>query len=241
VALLELTGVCKRYGRGRLERTALRDVSFELNAGELLAVWGRRNSGRSTLLRIAAGLEPPDQGAILFDGRDLHARGAGELREQIRYCRKTYRAAEGPLVIDRLVTAQLTRGVRGAAARTRSHDALERVGASHCSNLKPSELDVGETLLVGIARSLVHQPRLLVVDEPTLGADALNRDRILELLRSLADEGVSVLMSVGETTCLTGADRALSLADGELHGDLRPAELAPVVQLHDTMRRTVSA
>jgi ABC-type multidrug transport system ATPase subunit len=241
VALLEFTGVCKRYGRGRLERTALRDVSFELNAGELLAVWGRRNSGRSTLLRIAAGLEPPDRGAVLLDGRSLHGRGAGELREQIRYCRKTYRAAEGQLVIDRLVTAQLTRGVRGPAARIRAHAALERVGASHCSNLRPSELDAAETLLVVIARSLVHQPRLLVVDEPALGVDTLDRDRILDLLRSLADEGISVLMSVGETTCLTGADRALSLAEGELHGDLQPAELAPVVQLHDAARRTASA
>ena len=96
-------------------------------------------------------------------------------------------------------------------------------------------------MLVGIARSLVHQPKLLVIDEPTLGVDVFERDRILSLLRSLADEGISVLMSVGETTCLAGADRALSLANGELHGELQPPELAPVVQLHDAASRTVSA
>jgi putative ABC transport system ATP-binding protein len=241
MALLELTGVGKRYGRGRLERVALRNISFELSAGELVAVWGRRNSGRSTLLRIVAGLEPPDEGIVSLHGRSLNARGGEELREQIRYCRKTFRATEGQLVIDRLITAQLTRGIHGASARSRAHEALERVSASHCATLKPSELDIGETVLVGIARSLVHQPRLLVIDEPTLGVDVFERDRVLSLLRSLADDGLSVLMSVGETTCLAGADRGLSLASGELHGELQTPELAPVVQLRDAASRTVSA
>jgi ABC-type multidrug transport system ATPase subunit len=241
MALLELAGVGKRYGRGQLERVAARDVSFELSAGELLAVWGRRNSGRSTLLRIAAGLEAPDRGVVSLDGRDLHARGREHLREQIRYCRKSYRASEGQLVIDRLTTAQLTRGIPGRAARICAHEALARAGVSHCATLMPDRLDMAEKVLVGIARSLVHRPRLLVIDEPTLGVDVFERDRILSLLRNLADDGVSVLMSVGETTCLSGADRALTLANGELHGELQPPELAPVIPLHDAVGRTVSA
>jgi ABC-2 type transport system ATP-binding protein len=105
----------------------------------------------------------------------------------------------------------------------------------------PDRLDTAETVLVGIARSLVHRPRLLVIDEPTLGVDVLERDRILSLLRGLADDGISVLMSVGETTCLAGADRALSLANGELHGELQPPELAPVVQLREAASRTARA
>jgi ABC-type multidrug transport system ATPase subunit len=241
MGLLEFAGVRKRYGRGQLERVALREVSFELSQGELLAIWGRRNSGRSTLLRIAAGLEAPDQGVVSRDGRDLHARGAERLREQIRYCRKTFLPTEGQLVIDRLITAQLIRGVRRAVARTGAHEALERAGASHCATLRPSELRIAEAVLVGIARSLVHQPELLVIDEPTLGVEADERDRILSLLRSLADEGVSVLMSVGETTGLAGADRALSLAAGELHGELQPTELAPVIELRAAMSRTARA
>jgi ABC-type multidrug transport system ATPase subunit len=241
MALLELSGVSKRYGRGQLERVALRDVSFELSQGELLAIWGRRNSGRSTLLRIVAGLEPPDRGAVVLNVGGSSARSGEALREQIRYCRKTYRPTEGQLVIDRLITTQLTRGTHGLSARTRAHEALERANASHCAALKPSELDITETVLVGIARSLVHQPKVLVIDEPTLGVDLFERDRILSLLRRLADDGISVLMSVGETTCLAGAHRALSLADGELHGELQPAELAPVIQLRDAAGRTVSA
>jgi ABC-type multidrug transport system ATPase subunit len=241
MALLEVSGVGKRYGRGQLERVALRDVSFELSQGELLAIWGRRNSGRSTLLRIAAGLEPPDRGAIVLNVGESSARTGEALREQIRYCRKTYRPTEGQLVIDRLITTQLTRGTPGLAARARAHEALERANASHCATLKPGELDITETVLVGIARTLVHQPKVLVIDEPTLGVDLFERDRILSLLRRLADDGISVLMSVGETTCLAGADRALSLAGGELHGELQPPELAPVVQLRDTAGRAARA
>jgi ABC-type multidrug transport system ATPase subunit len=241
MALLELSGVGKRYGRGQSERLALRNVSLELGAGELLAIWGRRNSGRSTLTRIAAGLEAPDEGSVLLEGEDMNARGGEVLRGQIRYCRKTYRATEGQLVIDRLITTQLTQGIRSPTARARAHDALERANASHCATMRPGELDIAEAVLVGVARSLVHQPRLLVIDEPTLGVDLFERDRILSLLRSLADDGTSVLMSVGETTCLAGADRALSLADGELHGDLAPPELAPVVRLHDVASRAASA
>lgn len=241
MALLEFSGVGKSYGRGQLERIAVRNVSLELGAGELLAVWGRRNSGRSTLMRIAAGLEAPDKGSVWLDGNDLNARGGERVRGQIRYCRKTYRATEGQLVVDRLITTQLTRGIRGPAARARAHDALERAGVSHCATLRPGGLDIAETVLVGVARALVHQPRLLVIDEPTLGVDLFERDRILSLLRSLADEGISILMSVGETTCLAGADRALSLADGELHGELAPLELAPVILLRDSAGRAASA
>jgi ABC-type multidrug transport system ATPase subunit len=241
MALLELAGVGKRYGRGELERVALRGASLELSEGELLAVWGRRSSGRSTLLRVAAGLEAPDQGSVRLAGEDLYARGTEDLRGQIRYCRKTYRPSEGQLVLDRLVTAQLARGISGPMARERAHRALEHTGASRCATLKPSELDPTEIVLVGLARSLVHEPRLLVVDEPTLGVDVLERDRILSLLRTVADEGTAVLMSVGETTCLAGADRALSLADGELHGELKTRELAPVVHLRDAVSRTARA
>jgi ABC-type multidrug transport system ATPase subunit len=241
VALLEFTEVRKRYGRGQLERIALRDVSFELSHGELLAIWGRRNSGRSTLLRIAAGLEAPDHGVVSRDGRDLHVRGAEELRGKIRYCRKTFLPTEGHLVIDRLITTQLTRGIRVSSARLRAEEALERAGASHCSTHKPNELRIAEAVLVGIARSLVHQPELLVIDEPMLGVEQCDRDRILSVLRGLADEGVSVLMSVGETACLVGADRALSLTAGELHGELQPSELAPVIQLHAAISQTASA
>jgi ABC-type multidrug transport system ATPase subunit len=231
MSLLELSHVTKRYGRGPNERVTLRDVSLQIDTGEFVAVWGRRRSGRSTLLRIAAGLDAPDEGVVSFDKHDLADPRADALRSGIRYCRKSFRPAGGQFVLDQLTTSQLTRGVSLSLARDRASEALRRVGAERCAALRPSELDSEEVVRVAVARALVNRPKMLVIDEPTLGVDVAARDGILSLLRSLADEGIAVLASATETTGLAGADRALSLAKGSLRGELDVLELAPVVSL----------
>jgi ABC-type multidrug transport system ATPase subunit len=231
MSLLELVHVSKRYGRGSSERVTLHDVSLQIDSGEFVAVWGRRRSGRSTLLRIAAGLEPPDGGVVSFDGHDLAEPRSDAPRSGIRYCRKSFRPAGGQLVLDQVTTSQLTRGVSLSLARERAVEALVRVGAERCAALRPSELDSEEVARVAVARALVHGPKLLVIDEPTLGVEIAARDGVLALLRSLADDGIAVLASATETTGLAGADRALSLAKGSLRGELDALELAPVVPL----------
>ena len=233
MTLLEFEHVSKRYGARSHEHVVLHDVSFEVHAGELVAVWGRRGSGRSTLLRLAAGVEPPDSGVVRLQGHDLSARRGDALGERIGYCWRSTRGGEEGVVLDRLTVGQMARGVRPAAAKARAWSALERAGAEHCAALAAHKLDGAESVRVTIARALTLRPSLLVIDEPTRGVDLLDRDQILSLLRSLADEGIGVLASTGESTALSGADRALSLSDGELRGNLAP-ELAPVVPMHRT-------
>jgi ABC-type multidrug transport system ATPase subunit len=229
MTLLALEHVSRCYGRDAHERVVLRDVSLRLDGGELVAVWGLRRSGRSTLLRVAAGIEAPDAGVVRFAGREL-AVGGDELGSGIGYCRPPLAGAEGRIVLDELMLAQLARGVPSPLARTHARTALERCDAGHCATHRLRELDGAEAMRVAIARALVLSPALLVVDEPTKGVDLIERDGILSLLRSLAREGTAVLMSAGEATGLAGADRALSLADGGLRGSLSP-ELATVVPL----------
>jgi ABC-type multidrug transport system ATPase subunit len=230
MTLLALEHVDRRHRQGSCERVVLSDISMDIDAGELVAIWGSRRSGRSTLLRVAAGIEPPDSGTASFAGHDL-TRGDGyALGGGIGYCRRTPGDTGSRDVLDELVVAQLARGTPRAPARAQSFAALERVGAAQCGSRLLRELDSGETVRVTIACSLVLGPSLLVLDEPTAGVDLLERDRILALLRSLADQGVAVLISTGEATSLSGADRALSLVEGELHGCLSP-ELATVVPL----------
>lgn len=235
MSLLELEGVTRRYRNGAHESIVLDNVSLEIEEGELLAVWGLRRSGRSTLLRVAAGIEPPDEGVVRFRGKDV-ARHGDVLGSGIGYCRSTYGDGEARGVLDELVAGQLARGVAQPAAQSRAYAALERVDASDCAGCGLHELDGGESVRVAIARALTLGPSLLVIDEPTKGVDLLERDTILSLLRSFADEGTALLVSVGEATALSGADRALSLSDGELRGSLSP-ELATVVPL----RRRASA
>jgi ABC-type cobalamin/Fe3+-siderophores transport system ATPase subunit len=230
MTLLVLDHVSRRHYHGAHERVVLRDISLTVDAGELVAIWGPRRSGRSTLLRVAAGIEPVDGGGVRFTGRELNARGGHALGRGIGYCRLEMREEGACGVLDELIVAQLAQGLPRAQARTRTHDALRRAGATHCTELKLHELDSAEAVRVAIARALVQKPSLLVIDEPVKGVDLLERDAILALLRALADEGVAVLVSAGEATALSGADRALALGEGVLRGE-HQRELAPVLPL----------
>ncbi len=230
MTLLELNRVSLRYKHGAHERVVLDDISLQIQRGELVAVWGMRRSGRSTLLRVAAGIEPPDTGVVRFAGRDLATSAGDELGGGIGYCRLAERGSEASAVLEELTVGQLARGVPQATARGLAFAALERVGASECGARELRELDGSEAVRVALARALALEPSLLVIDEPTKGVDLLERDNILALLRSLADEDIAVLMSSGEATALAGADRALSLSAGRLRGDSSP-ELADVLPL----------
>jgi ABC-type multidrug transport system ATPase subunit len=229
MSLLALEHVAKRYGSGADVRIALRDVSFEIEPGELVVAWGRRRSGRSTLLRVAAGIERPDSGLVCLEGQDIRRRSSGGL-ETIAYCRTLFPPSEGHLMLDQLVLGQLSRGIGAGPARIRAREALRRVDAEYLIPLRPGDLDPAERVRAAVARALVRQPRLLVIDEPTIGIDLLARDGILSLLRSLADQGIALLTSTADAAGLENADRALTLSDGELTGSAAP-ERATVIPL----------
>ncbi len=219
---------------GAHERTILREVTLELDAGELVAIWGLRRCGRSTLLRIAAGIEPADCGRVRFAGRELAGAGSLALGGGIGYCARA--SLDASNVLEELLLGQLARGVRRPLARARAYTALARVGAADCASRALHELDGAEQLRVALARALALAPALLVIDDPVRGVDLLQRDSIMGLLRSLADEGIAVLIGTDEATALAGADRALSLSDGVLRGAGAP-ELAEILPL----RRSASA
>jgi ABC-type multidrug transport system ATPase subunit len=228
MSLLELAHATKRFTSGQRETIALDDVSLELDAGECVAVYGLRRSGRTTLLRVAAGILPLDEGALRFDGEDVTSRPPDALGVEIAYCNPTFDPAHGGSVAEHVAVALLARGIGRTRARAQAQEALARVGASACANLEPRELHADELVRAGIARALVAEPRLLLLDEPTNGVDVLERDGILELLRSLVDAGIAALMTVGEP--VVGADRVLALDGGRLRGQAAP-EQAPVVPL----------
>lgn len=234
MSVLALESVGKSYRRGSREHVALAEVSLSVGAGELVTIYGRRQSGRSTLLRVAAGLERPDSGVVRVEGHDLAGRASTRIAGRIGYCQKSLGALETDTVLDQVALALLARGVSLSVARARARTVLERVECTSLLNALPGDLNASERVRVAVARALVGEPRLLVADEPTMGVDLLDRDRILLLLRSIADEGVAVLTSAGDSTGFLGADRALSLKDGRLHGQLQP-EAAPVIPLRRSL------
>ncbi len=226
--LLELEHVSKRSRHG--VRDALDDISLSIDQGELVTVWGERRSGRSTLLRVAAGIETPDAGVVKFTGRDLADRNNDELGEGISYCRTAFRASAGQHIVDLLAATQLARGMPRSAARSRAWEVLELVAAKECATRTTEELNSEEVVRIAIARALACKPRLLVIDEPTIGVELVARDGILSLLRSIADEGVAILTSTGEGTGFLGTDRVLALHKGKLRGEIAP-EIASVSEL----------
>lgn len=228
MTLLELEHVCKRYRRG--SRVALDDVSLAIDLGEMVVVWGERQSGRSTLLRIAAGVEPPDTGVVRFAGCDLAAQGGERFGAGIGYVRRQLRSQWGRTVLDELVAVRLAQDIPRPTAVQDAWRVLRRVQADHCAAFEPVELKTEETVRVVIARALICEPRLIVIDEPTAGVHTLKQDDVLSMLRSLADDGIAVLATTGDGTGFLGADRVLALDSGKLVGE-RESELAPVTEL----------
>lgn len=230
MSLLSIEGVSKRYRRGSREFVALRGVSMVVGQGELVVVLGTRKSGRSTLLRIAAGLERPDQGSVRFDGADL-GRSRRALGRRLCFCHTSFSAMEGDRVLDHVAAPLLAQGASLGEARNAAERALERAAAKNCAALAPDELDGAECVRVAIARALAPRPSLLVIDDPTAHAGVLQRDAILRLLRSLAgQDGPSVLMSTDDATCISGADRVMLLDEGELRSEVEApqAEVVPL-------------
>lgn len=234
MSLLSLEGVGKHYGAYG-ERVVLREVNLALAAGELAVVFGLRRSGRSTLLRVAAGMERPCSGVVRFAGQDLSQNGERLLGDQIGYCQKALRFTEGQRALEHTMVGMLSRWVSPGKARKRAHAALERVGAAHCAAMRQHELSSAEAVLVAIARTLTLSPRLIVIDEPVKGVELTERDGVLRLLRSLAYDGTAVLTSTGESTGLSQADQALVLSRGQLRGapaaPRQPGRMAPVLPL----------
>jgi ABC-type lipoprotein export system ATPase subunit len=225
--LLELDGVSKRYRSDGREQSVLREVNLQVETDELVMVWGARRSGRTTLLRLAAGIERADAGSVRFEGRKVseHALGTG-----IGYVSKALRASEEQRVLEQVAAVLLARGVAVKDAHEQARRALVRAGAEHCAAMRVAELDGGEAIRVAIARTLALDPKLIVVDEPAATVELTQRDEILGLLRALSSDGRAVLASTGEPDQLAGADLALTLRDGALHGK-RTARMGTVLPM----------
>jgi ABC-type multidrug transport system ATPase subunit len=227
VSLLNIEHV-RLLDRESPERLLLDDICLDLDGGELVAIWGKRRSGRSSLLRIACGLAQPDGGVVRFDGREL--RGPAAIGDGIAYCAGGFHVGEAWPVQRQLVEVQLARGVPRRRARRRAHDVLERTGAHDVAERLLRTLRGAEQMRAMLALALTSAPRLLLVDDVVAGVELVQRSAILKLLRSLADDGLAVLTSTDETPALAGVDRALTLSEGRLLGRVAP-ELAEVVPL----------
>jgi putative ABC transport system ATP-binding protein len=139
---------------------------------------------------------------------------------------------EGEHVLEHVSAPLLAQGVSPRQARRAADAVLDRTSVGHCAGMHPDELDGSERVRVAVARALATSPAILIVDDPTAGVGLLQVDGILRMLRTLAkDENRGVLMSTNDAMCISGADRALSLDDGQLRGEKQqtPAAVIPLM------------
>lgn len=219
--LLSLRGVGKGYRRGGRWLRVLVDVSLEVDRGELVAVVAARGEGKTTLLKIAAGLELPDAGEVCVGKIDL-ARCSDEERSrqlggEIAW---VHRGGTGVKfeVIDYVgLPLAMGRGRGRRNAEVLAMEALERVGAVDCAHQRWEELSNWERVLVGFARGVVGKPRLMIVDDVIEGLGMRRTREAGELLRGLVGElGCGVLMSASDLEVALVADRVWSFERGSL-------------------------
>ncbi|HUB73308.1 MAG TPA: ATP-binding cassette domain-containing protein [Solirubrobacteraceae bacterium] len=234
-SLLSFANVSKRYGDGGREICVLDGVSMEIDAGVSVGVWGTRRSGKSTLLRLAAGIALPDSGAVRFCGRNLAQMSGGQrsrlLRGEIAFMSAgDWRAHPGESVIDHVATSLGSEGLTMREARRRAMQVLDRVeiGAA-CAEERTTALSLNERARVMLARALAREPRMLVLDEPALLPNLGDRDRFYALLRAAAQErGTAVLMASEEMAALQGVSVLMSIADGEVVSTDRSGTVVPM-------------
>jgi ribose transport system ATP-binding protein len=227
--LLEVDGVA----RGR----ALRDASVRVRAGEIVGLAGLLGSGRTELARAVFGADPPEQGSVRVDGREVHFSGpADAIRAGIGFTSED-RKAEG-IVPEMSVRENMTLALlpvlsrRGVVSRDRQREIvdrfIERLGIKTSGpDQKIRELSGGNQQKVLLARSLALEPKLLILDEPTRGIDVGAKAEVQSLINELADSGLGVLMISSELEELTeGADRVVVLRDGRTVTELREGEVS---------------
>lgn len=220
MTLLSLDGVTKRYARGYRELEALDDVALDVAPGDFIAIWGGSRSGKTTLLRVAAGIEAPDAGSVTFDGRVLATLSRRDrarlLLTDIGCVWQTGRITRGLSVLDHVALPRFKQRSH-VQARREAHDVLERVGVAQCGHARWHELSDGERTRVALAHALIRRPRLLLADEPTANLNMIEREQVLGVLRSVADEaGVAIIMTAPDAPNLLQSHRLMSLDGGRL-------------------------
>jgi putative ABC transport system ATP-binding protein len=220
---IEVAAVHRCFRAGDDETIALRDVTFDVHAGELVAVVGPSGSGKSTLLGCVAGIEEPDGGKVVICGEPMSGQPES-VRTRMRGRMIGFLFQCGNLLDHLTVEANVALAVAlGRSFTTQRGDhpdvdeLLGSVGMAGRAQYYPGVLSGGEAASASLAVALANDPTVLLADEPTAGLDTAAEDLVLNLLLDAADRGVAVVVASHSTSVAAAADRTLYLRDGRLH------------------------
>jgi ABC-type lipoprotein export system ATPase subunit len=219
VIVVAARDLVKTYGRGRAARRVLDGAAIEARAGELIAVVGRSGSGKSTLLHLLGGLDRPEAGTIELAGERIDGRPERELtrlrRRHVGFVFQFFHLVPELTGEENVLLPTRLRGSAPEAPR-RGRALIDELGLNGAAGRLPHELSGGEQQRLAVARALVHDPALVLADEPTGNLDVEAGAAVLELLRGAADGGRAVVVVTHDEAATAAADRVLRLVDGRL-------------------------
>lgn len=218
--VLSLDHVSRSFGEGERRVNALVDVSLGVDPGSFVAVMGPSGSGKSTLLGIAGGLDQPTSGTVSVCGECLVGMSRDDLarvrRRHLGFVFQDYNLVPTLTAAENVSLPLELDGVPADQARRAAEIALERIGMPELADRHVEKMSGGQRQRVAIARGIVGDRRVLLADEPTGALDSATGDEVLSLVRTLADEGVAVVLVTHEARHAAWADRVVFLRDGRL-------------------------
>jgi putative ABC transport system ATP-binding protein len=216
-------GVSRTFGSGHTAVHALREVSFAVNRGQLVALRGRSGSGKTTLLNIIGGLDDPTAGRVWVDGREVTRMTERERlalrRDRIAFIFQSFGLVPMLSAAENVGIPLRIAGAAPSERRARVEAMLALTGLSSHAVHRPDELSGGQQQRVAIARALAGRPGLLIADEPTSQLDLETGRQIMELLRGVVrSEGITALVATHDEALIDLADKVISLGDGSVVG-----------------------
>jgi len=220
-AMVRVESLARTYGSGDTAVHALRDVSFTIAPGELVALVGRSGSGKTTLLNCVGGLDRPDGGRVVVDGREVSSLDEDGLvdlrRDVVSYVFQTFGLVPVLSAAENVGVPLRLRKLPTPVREERVALLLDLVGLGDHAEQRPGELSGGQQQRVALARALANSPRLLIADEPTGQLDTATGQAVMALLRAVVEaEGMTAIVSTHDPLMMSLADRVVRLADGRI-------------------------
>lgn len=222
--MIELRNASKMYRQGTREIYALRNASLAINKGEFLSIMGPSGSGKSTLLNLIGGLDQPTSGEIFIDSTPLHGISDNELtlirRRSVGYVFQFFNLLPLLTAVENVGLSLLLDGQPFSQVRPKAESILRKVGLGERTEHRPEQLSGGEMQRVAIARAIVGNPAVLLADEPTGNLDSHTSEEIFLLLKSLNEQGQTIVMVTHDPKAAAYGTRIITLKDGTPFQDI---------------------